>query len=230
MTGPAVRAGEPREPRAGEEGMTLIEIVIAVAILGIIIVPLTAAIMLGFTTSNGTRERVNDSSSAQLLSAYAPTDIQSAKWVVRMDPMPASPPTPACGLPGGTPVLRLAWDDPDPAVSGPAKRTIVTYEEHAGPPEGPTLDRVRCDGAGTVVDHVVMVHALDPGELVITCTRDGGATGPSECPTTEEGDSPTAVRRVTLDVTVDNRTVGDAAYDPYSFTIGASRRVTTVAP
>jgi prepilin-type N-terminal cleavage/methylation domain-containing protein len=202
---------------ADERGMTLVEVMMSVAILGIIIVPITAAIMLGFATSNGTRERINDSTSAQLLSAYAPTDVQSAKWVIAMLPLPSPSPAVSCTT-GGTPLLRLEWDDP-----ALAERTIVTYERVNGAPEGPNLLRVRCNGSGTVLDSSTIVHAMSV--FTVTCTRDGGTLG---CPTQAECDSPTAVRKVTLDLTTQNLTANDVAYSPYSFRVEGTRRVTRV--
>ncbi len=210
---------------ADERAMTLIEVMMSVAILGIIIVPITAAIMLGFATSNGTRERINDSTAAQLLSAYAPTDIQSAKWVIAMSPPPSPAPAVGCTT-GGTPLLRLEWDDPAPTIVGAAKRTIVTYERVNGAPEGPNLLRVRCNGSGTVIDSTTIVHAMSA--FTVTCTRDGGTVG--LCPSQAEGDSPTAVRKVTLDLTTQNLTVNDAAYAPFTFRVEATRRVTRVNP
>jgi prepilin-type N-terminal cleavage/methylation domain-containing protein len=204
-----------RRRASADDGMTLLEIVISVAILGIIIGPIGAAMMLGFATNNGTRQRIADSQAAQLLSAYATPDIQSAKWVI-------GPGAARCGAPNPAFVathLRLEWRDPAAAAD-----TVVVYEERSGPGDGPELVRVSCGPTG--VDESTLVHSLD--ELAVVCTRSNGTTG---CPTAPEGDVAAPVRTVQLDVTVRHpRLDNSVVYEPFEFSIAAMRRVTQVAP
>src|SRR5438552_3745606 len=61
-----------------DSGLTLIELMISIGILGVIIGPIVASMLLGLLSSGGTRDRIADASSAQILSSYFPSDIQSA--------------------------------------------------------------------------------------------------------------------------------------------------------
>jgi hypothetical protein len=117
--------------------MTLIEMVISISLLGILIGPITAMLLLGFASSNGTRERFADSSSAQLVSAYMIRDIQSATTVAFDDPS---------GCASGTPRLRLSWGAPTP--------TDVVYFETvtAGQTE---LRRASC-GSGAPIETLLV--------------------------------------------------------------------------
>lgn len=61
-----------------EAGFTLVELLLAVAILGIVIVPLTGAIIVGLRTMDQTSHRYAASNDAQVLTRYLPPDVQSA--------------------------------------------------------------------------------------------------------------------------------------------------------
>lgn len=61
-----------------EAGFTLIELMMAIVILGIIIGPLTAGLIVGLRTSADTQNRLTGSNDAQMLSIYLPPDVQSA--------------------------------------------------------------------------------------------------------------------------------------------------------
>src|SRR5439155_1213083 len=60
-----------------DDGMTLVELLMAVMLLGIIFAALTGAMALAFYTLDTSRQTVTDSSGAQLLSSYLPNDVQS---------------------------------------------------------------------------------------------------------------------------------------------------------
>lgn len=61
-----------------DAGFTLVELLAAVAILGIVILPLTGGIILGLRTMNSTTNRYSSSNDAQVLSRYLPPDVQSS--------------------------------------------------------------------------------------------------------------------------------------------------------
>ncbi len=60
-----------------ESGFTLVELLLVIVLLGIIIAPLTAGLMVGLRTTDETANRLAGSNDAQLLSIWLPPDIQS---------------------------------------------------------------------------------------------------------------------------------------------------------
>lgn len=67
----------PRTRRA-EAGFTLVELMVAVVIMGIVIAPLSAGMFVALRTMDETSNRRAGSNDAQLLSLYLPPDVQSA--------------------------------------------------------------------------------------------------------------------------------------------------------
>jgi prepilin-type N-terminal cleavage/methylation domain-containing protein len=69
-----------RQPRArtSEDGFTLVELLMAIVILGIIIGPLSAGFFIALRTTDETSNRRAGSHDAQLLSIYLPPDVQNA--------------------------------------------------------------------------------------------------------------------------------------------------------
>jgi prepilin-type N-terminal cleavage/methylation domain-containing protein len=63
--------------RQGDAGFTLVEMLVAVAVLGIVSGALAAALMLVVKTQSSATDRYRDSHSAQLLTTYLPADVQS---------------------------------------------------------------------------------------------------------------------------------------------------------
>jgi prepilin-type N-terminal cleavage/methylation domain-containing protein len=168
--------------RSDDRGLTLPEVMIAIAILAIIVVPLTEALIGFVRNTDDTTRRMNESHDIQLASAYFGRDIQ--KLGVRDWSSPTlallqsvNNPTYPCTGPG-TAVLSLAWDDPTTA-SGPPTVIRVTYlvrdvgAEHQ-------LRRLLCRGSATVESDIVVAHNLvgTPGPPVCQpspCTGTGNA-------------------------------------------------------
>jgi prepilin-type N-terminal cleavage/methylation domain-containing protein len=67
-----------RRTTRAEDGFTLLELLLVIAILGIIVVPLGASILIGFRTTDATANRIESSHDAQMASIYFPADLQSA--------------------------------------------------------------------------------------------------------------------------------------------------------
>jgi prepilin-type N-terminal cleavage/methylation domain-containing protein len=63
---------------AAEDGFTLMELLLVIAMLGIIAVPLSASILVGLRTTDATINRLDSTHDAQLVSIYLPADLQSA--------------------------------------------------------------------------------------------------------------------------------------------------------
>jgi prepilin-type N-terminal cleavage/methylation domain-containing protein len=108
-----------RPHRPADQGFTLVEVVTTVVVLGIVMIPLSAALVLGYRTTFGVEERLSRSGDAQLLAAYWPADVQSAD-TNGVNPIDAAI-QPLC-VGSGTTLITFAWDLDDP--SGP---TVVRY-------------------------------------------------------------------------------------------------------
>jgi Tfp pilus assembly protein PilW len=145
-----------RTLRADEAGLTLIELMISVGILGLVIGPIITSFLLGLLESTSARDRIADSSSAQLTTAYLHADIQGSQTVAT---------TGAClpsALAGGTVVLQLAVTDPagpDPTVA------YVDFTNAEGQRE---LHRATCTGA-TSESRFLIQHLQD---FEVTCDVD----------------------------------------------------------
>jgi hypothetical protein len=190
-----------RRRLAGESGVTLIEIVIAVGLLGVVIGPVTVGMIFGLAHSNGTRDRVADSASAQLVSTYLPGDIQSAATV-------ATSGTAGCAAPvmaGDTVKLRLAWSDPANAAATTTVLYFTRQEDSLL-----ALYRARCAGGATDVSKLVH-HLNGPGGFAVSC--DGVAGCPASNPTHVE---------VTLETF--NAASESAGYRASTYVLSASRR------
>src|SRR5262249_17665206 len=152
--------GRVMHVRSDDRGLTLPEVMIAITILAIIVVPLTEALIGFVRNTDATTRRMNESHDIQLASTYFSRDIQNLG--VR-DPstldlkQSVNNPTYACPGPG-TALLPLAWDDPT-AASGPPTVIRVTYlvrdvgAEHQ-------LRRLLCRGSATVESDLVVAHNL----------------------------------------------------------------------
>lgn len=60
-----------------ERGVTLIELVLAVALLSIIAVPLSSAFIVGFRVTAQANAELNDGNASELVSLYFPKDVQN---------------------------------------------------------------------------------------------------------------------------------------------------------
>jgi prepilin-type N-terminal cleavage/methylation domain-containing protein len=172
--------------RRDDRGVTLLEVLIAVVLLAIIMVPLTNALIAFMRNTDATNDRLAASHDAQIAAAYFAQDVQSIglhDWTTAPYAFKTSVEQNAvaqsgnrCG-PSTTPnaVIRMAWDDPTVAVtSGTPPMAVVSY---VVVPDGGErqLHRLRCDASGTVLQDIIVAHNLvaDP---VATCRNAAGAT------------------------------------------------------
>jgi prepilin-type N-terminal cleavage/methylation domain-containing protein len=167
--------------RRDERGVTLTEMLVAVMVLGVIIVPLANAVIGFVRLTDDTTRRFTESRDVQIAAAYFAQDAQSLgvhDWAAYPYPLLQSvelnaPPTGGlypCGT-GGTPaaVLRLAWDDPD-TLSGAPQVIRVSYVVMVVGSER-QLHRLVCSGVGpTPSADIVVAHSLDATPPVVTCS------------------------------------------------------------
>jgi prepilin-type N-terminal cleavage/methylation domain-containing protein len=185
-------------PRRGEEGMTLIELIISISLLGILVGPILSFIVVGFLSSDGSTNKVADSVSAQLVSTYLVTDIQSADVVRPLEG--------ACGA-AGTALLHLSWNIP-----GSTAINDVVYFSAVGPSGRTELRRETC-GAGGSSSTLLMQDLADSG-MTTTCQ-----------PTVTCGANQDTVR---VQLRAENASpLSDAYYQPFAFEIRAHPRSST---
>ncbi len=210
----AVRLGAAADDR----GLTLIELLAVIAILGIIVAPLSAALISYFQHTDETTERLSLSHDVQISSAYFAQDVQSmGKRDWDTDGFPfvqsvyagAGSPYP-CG-PAGTPapVVQLVWDDPATGKNGKVWRVSYYLKSVGGGLS--ELHRIICPGTSTTASDVVMAHNVDSAKPpALNCS--GGCFG---------GTPPMTVTLV-LHLRPKNSTVND----PLTVTLTGQRRTT----
>jgi prepilin-type N-terminal cleavage/methylation domain-containing protein len=131
----------------GDEGFTLVELLVSIAILGIIMGAISAAMITFLRTGTYASERDDHSAGAILLSSYLDRDLASADTVAitTKDASPASKIASECG---GSSEFTLTWRDYTASSAAPipvastvytASYTVVPYNDVF---EGVT--RVRC--------------------------------------------------------------------------------------
>jgi prepilin-type N-terminal cleavage/methylation domain-containing protein len=203
----------PRLHGSGADGgFTLVELLVAVVILGIITVPLSNVVIGYLRNADATTARLIESHDVQIASAYWAQDVAS---IGTRSAGPAYTFTQSveknvtydsglhpCG-PLGTPIAiaRLAWDDFD---AGGAKTVVsvayVVKPTAAGPTE---LHRIRCDGSPTPSD-VMLAHDLDPSTPpTVGCLGTSG----DDCTA-----APAVPTKVTLHLTLKDPNNHDTAY------------------
>jgi prepilin-type N-terminal cleavage/methylation domain-containing protein len=154
--------------KADDRGFTLVELVVAIAILGVIIVPLGTALIIFLRNSNTTADRLAESHDEQISAAYFAQDVQSigvrdwttAPYVLKTSVEQNAPATSGlypCGV-AGTPnaVLRFAWDDPTSTTA--TQVVVVSYVVRTVGTEQ-QLHRLRCAaGSTTPSSDLVLAH------------------------------------------------------------------------
>ncbi|WP_344610871.1 prepilin-type N-terminal cleavage/methylation domain-containing protein [Dactylosporangium salmoneum] len=201
--------------RRDERGLTLVEVLVAIVILGIIIVPLGNALIGFIRNTDDTTRRLSESHDAQIMVAYFAQDVQSVgvrDWTADGFPLKQSifpdvayngSPYP-CGA-ADTPkaVVRFAWDD-----LGTAYVNRVSYVVRTVGAER-QLHRIMCTKSST--SDTVLAHNVD-GDPVLSCS---GPTG--DCST-----APAVPQRVTLKVTIK----ASGGQQPLTVTLDGQRRQT----
>jgi len=124
-----------------DSGMTLVELVISVSLLGLITAVISTAIIVTLRQQDNTDGRLNVARAEQSISMWIPADLSSASTV---DTSPAASP---CRATVCDDVLMLSWTTV--TAGGGSVETNVSY--HFAPsPDGLTyeLSRVECTSNG----------------------------------------------------------------------------------
>ena len=146
-----------------DHGFTLIELLLSVMLMGTIVAAVSGALLVMFTTTEDTTQRLSESPDLQIASVYFGSDVQSAEVV--------DVATGTCGSdPGLTPLLDLSWRDPGalPAIGDDTNRTASYFVATAGNQR--QLVRKLCVGA-EVPHATTLVNYVNPTTMpTVTCT------------------------------------------------------------
>ena len=158
---------------AGEEGFTLIELVITLVILPLIIGAIAVALFVTFSEQAGVSTRVATSADAQVTSAYFVRDVQSAMYVTTTrTPSAAAWPSTAgvtsdCGS-GTTLIVSLAWPSGQQPIHDGA--TVVSYWRMAHN----VLERDLCKGSATPSSSITSRdYVLPLTHILLSCVTAG---------------------------------------------------------
>ena len=208
-----------------ESGFTLIELVVSVAILGVVSAALLGIVLQYAKTTVDTRSRLTESTDQQFISTYWQDDVSSlgrrsldvATATFSTDQSvfigPGGPG--GCGSSAGSVVVSFAWNEFDVGTAPPAnpwnsKPQQVAY---VTVPNGSRLllQRVRCSN-GVEKPATTVAHNLTAAPT-ISCDTD---TATTRCP------PPTLPNRVSMTFTVQD--AANANSPGYTTTVSADRR------
>lgn len=174
----------------GDDGFTLVELLVVMVILALIVAPLTAGVVVFLRNTDQTTDRLAESHDAQIAAIWFTQDVQNIgvrDWSNPGAGFPAlqsietnAPATGGlypCGG-SGTPeaLVRFAWDDP--SVSPPARLRASYVLVSAGSER--QLRRLICDPAGTVTSDTAIAHYVDPSTNPVVACLDAAAQ-PAPC-------------------------------------------------
>ena len=191
-----------RERLRNEEGMTLVELLVATIISGIIISAMAAAFFVVVHHRDPAEDRLLRSQDAQILANYVAQDAASSgdqaagtPEVSLTDPASCTDPNPPVAGPSSL-IVRMKWSATTSA--GATVTKVVNYNK-----VGDTVLRLYCSG-GSVTSDVTVAHAV--ASVTASCT-------PTDCGTTASG--------VKLNVT---ETLGSGDATAYQYTLAGTFR------
>ena len=156
---------------AGDEGFTLIELVITLVILPLILGAIAVALLVTFQDQVGVSTRISTSADAQVTSAYFVRDVESAMYVTTTaTPAPGSVawpstagPTGACGS-GTELIVSLAWPGGQQSITKTA--TVVSYWRMSNG----LLERELCKGSASPSSGITSRDFVSPfAHALLSC-------------------------------------------------------------
>lgn len=186
------RLGRLRRLR-GDDGFTLIEMVITVAILGIVSAALLGIVLQYLKTTSDTGARLNESPDQQFISIYWQNDVSSlGRKALSTTPPSSLTSAPSvfvgsagpgdCGSAVGSVVVAFAWNEFEVDASNPDNAWNSTAEEvaYVAVPRATRflLQRVRCTH-GVPGAPLTVAHNLTAAPTIACDTSCGGALPPN---------------------------------------------------
>ena len=167
--------GNATQRRAGDAGMTLPELLIAITILGLLVAVISSALVVTLRQESSTMGRLNVARSEQSVGMWLPGDLASA-GVVSVEPdwspcgqievdgvwSPTGVECPPLGLPAGSNALMLGWSFKD--ADGNVTYTNVSYQFYQDSDGTFSMARVECvsSGGAWACEHIVVLRDLSP--------------------------------------------------------------------
>ena len=150
-----IRVGE-----TNQTGFTLIEIIVGMAILGVLMTAIGSALIVAFRTTDATNQRLSESNDVQISSAFLANDVQSAKTVA------VSGSGANCSVDYATlPTTLVSF-----TYAGGQTATYACGVVQVGNAQETQVTRSFAGGS------VVIAHFAGTSPPVITCTPSCGAT------------------------------------------------------
>ena len=148
----------------GQAGVTLVELLVATAILGIIIPALTSALVIGWRTTDDTIARLSDNRNRALTPSLWTRDAQAATAVDTNGGFTT------CLSGGDTLLARFTWTETP--LTGPAVTRVAAWVWTGSTTQ--LVERRACDTGGSITGSVATAHdvAVAP---VPTCRTTSGA-------------------------------------------------------
>jgi len=168
-----------RRPGWGQDrGVTLVELMVSITILGIIVVPLTEAFIVGLRTTAEASTSLANSHDTQLVDYYLRRDSSGATAQVGLTTAGA-----CSGAAVASPVLELSWQQAPVYTSTTLTSGLPQFGTGASyvadyVASGPKLYRYYCVGGGAAQVTTVAYNLSTTTAPVVTSTSCGSASSP----------------------------------------------------
>lgn len=166
--------------KKGEDGFTLVELLIVIVILGVITLPFGNVVLAYFHNTDATNARLIESHDAQISSAYWAQDVASigtrsttTPYLLNQSVWTGASSLYSCPAPG-TPIVTLAWDEFTPGGAATLVQVVYATQTVSGQAE---LHRVRCEGSAAKISDITIAHDLAASTPpTIVCSGTSGTT------------------------------------------------------
>ena len=181
-----------------DQGFTLIEIVVAIAVTGLVVGGLSVALVSAWHSNEATFTRLVQSHDAQLAASYIVADTINAGAPGSISTTTDAPPCADSHISGSPSsawaVLSLNWNDPSISAPGGSSSKNVTYLLI-----GNVLRRVFYTPSTETCDDSVVGHYVASASA--TCTIDGSNWSSSDCSLNPQAVTVTVTESATIDCT-----------------------------